>query len=96
MVALANRSAGPTIQPTRRPGLSTLLREPQCTSLSRLPGTWALSASRLGGGASPKYRSPYGSSSTIKVSCFTAICNTALRRSRLMSAPLGLPKVGIR
>ncbi|MDT4865169.1 hypothetical protein FQZ97_999570 [compost metagenome] len=54
MVALASSSAGPIIQPTRRLGLSTLLKDPQCTSSSRLPGTLALSASRLGGGASPK------------------------------------------
>jgi diguanylate cyclase (GGDEF)-like protein len=57
MVALASSSAGAIIQPTRRPGDSTLLRLPQCTSSSRLPGTWPR-ASRLGGGAAPKYRSP--------------------------------------
>ncbi|MNT56112.1 hypothetical protein D3C72_1933920 [compost metagenome] len=58
MVALPNNSAGAIIQPTRRPGESTLLRLPQCTSSSRLPGTVADRFSRLGGGASPKYRSP--------------------------------------
>ena len=58
MVALASSSGGAIIQPTRRPGESTLLKLPQCASSSRLPGTWAESASRLGGGASPKYRSP--------------------------------------
>ena len=41
-----------------QPGLSTLLKLPQCTSSSRLPGTVADKFSRLGGGASPKYRSP--------------------------------------
>ena len=76
MVARASNSAGPTIQPTRRPGDSTLDKEPQCTKSSRLPGTKGLIASRLGGGASPKYRSAYGSSSTIKVWCFTAISST--------------------
>ena len=86
-----------TIQPTRRPGESTLLRLPQWMSNSRLPGTLADSASKLGGGgASPKYRSPYGSSSTMVVWYWTASSSTFLRRSRLSSAPLGLPKVGMR
>ncbi len=49
-----------------------------------------------GGGALPKYRSPYGSSSTISVWYFTASSSTFLRRARLSMAPLGLPKVGIR
>ena len=42
----------------RKPADKVLLKEPQCTRQSRLPGTCSLSASRLGGGASPKYRSP--------------------------------------
>ena len=96
ITALASSSGGATIQPTRRPGLSTLLKLPQCTSQSRLPGTCSDSASRLGGGGASKYRSPYGSSSTISVWYFTANSSTRLRRSRLSMAPLGLPKVGIR
>ena len=58
IVALASSSAGAIVQPMRRPGLSTLLSEPQCTSSSRLPGTCSLRAMIDGGGASWKYRSP--------------------------------------
>ena len=58
MVALASSSGGPIIQPMRRPGLSTLLRLPQWTISSRLPGTSALSARIDGGGGLPKYSSP--------------------------------------
>ncbi len=96
IVALASSSGCPINQPTRSPGLSTLLMLPQCAIHSRDPGTSLLNARMLGGGGSPKYRSPYGSSSTISVWCFTAISSTFMRRSRLSIAPLGLPKVGIR
>jgi hypothetical protein len=97
MVALASSSGGATSQPTRRPGDSTLLMLPACASHSREPGTWALSASIDGGGASGvKYRSPYGSSSTTSTWYFTASSRIFLRRSSDSSAPLGLPKVGIR
>src|SRR4051812_34771794 len=97
MVALASSSGGATSQPTRRPGDSTLLRLPQCASHSREAGTSLLKASNEGGGGSlVKYRSPYGSSSTISVWYFTASSSTRLRRSSDSSAPLGLPKVGIR
>ncbi len=58
IVALASSSGCATSQPTRKPGLSTLLMLPQWAIHSRLPGTSFDSASRLGGGASPKYRSP--------------------------------------
>jgi hypothetical protein len=96
IVALASSSGCAISQPTRRPGLSTLLMLPQWAIHSRLPGTSLLSARMLGGGASPKYRSPYGSSSTISTWYFTASSRIFLRRSSDSSAPLGLPKVGIR
>src|SRR3954469_11566235 len=101
IVAFASSSGGAIIQPTRRPGLSTLLMLPQCAIQSRaftplIAGTSLLSASRLGGGGSPKYRSPYGSSSTIRVLYLAASSSTLMRRSLLNVAPLGLPKVGIR
>ena len=58
ITALASSSGGAIIQPRRRPADSVLLKEPQCTRQSRLPGTDSLSASRLGGGGVSKYRSP--------------------------------------
>src|SRR3954470_14247135 len=73
MVALASSSGCAISQPTRRPGLSTLLMEPQCAIHSRLPGT-SLDMLRMlaGGGSFVKYRSPYGSSSTTSVWYLTA------------------------
>src|SRR6218665_980705 len=50
IVALASSSGMASIQPRRRPGASTLLRLPQCTSSARLPGTGADRLSKLGGG----------------------------------------------
>ena len=95
IVARANRSGGATIQPTRKPGESTLLKDPQCTNQSRLPGTCSLNANIEGGGASPKYKSPYGSSSMTIVLYCTASCRILRRRSLVSKAPLGLPNVGM-
>ena len=58
MVARDSNSGGAINHPTRKPGLSTLLKLPQWASHSRLPGTRSLRANRLGGGGSPKYKSP--------------------------------------
>jgi hypothetical protein len=96
MVARANNSGGATIQPIRKPGDNTLLSDPQCTNQSRLPGTCALKANNDSGGASAKYKSPYGSSSTTTVWYCTAKFKIRSRRCKLVNAPLGLPNVGTR
>jgi hypothetical protein len=51
----------------RKPGLKFLLNELAWTNQFLLPGTVALNANKLGGGALSKYKSPYGSSSTTRV-----------------------------
>ena len=91
ITALASSAGSATIQPTRKPGDNTFDNEPQYASNSLEPGTVLLNASNEGGGASPKYKSPYGSSSTISVLYLTASSSTFLRRSSVSSAPLGLP-----
>src|SRR4051812_48908011 len=93
IVAFASSSGCAIIQPTRKPGDSTFDIEPQCAIHSRLPGTSLLKDRMLGGGASPKYKSPYGSSSTTSVWYCFASSSTLMRRSRDNVAPLGLPNV---